>query len=154
MPKPFRLVGAEAIEDLLKQLPPNVARNVTNQSLRAGAGVIANAARANIRANGSIDSGLLLKRIAVETQRRPNQGQAEVIVGVKGGTAIVVRKGKTKPMRATPRRYAHLVEFGTEHSAAEPFMRPAVDGSGSKALAKVVEAAASGLARVTAKLKR
>ena len=33
-----------------------------------------------------------------------------------------------------PANYAHLVEFGTKHAAAHPFMRPAIVQSRSKVL--------------------
>lgn len=44
------------------------------------------------------------------------------------------KKGKKKgaPIIKDPARYAHLVEFGTSHSAAKPFLRPAWDVAGAE----------------------
>jgi HK97 gp10 family phage protein len=148
----MHLEGADQVEALLKRLPSAVSKRVTTASLRSGATVIAKAARAKIRANPSIDSGLLVKKIVSRTVRRPSKGQAQVTVGVAGGASMRIMKGHHKPRKKIASRYAHLVEFGTEHSPAEPFMRPAVDSQGSAAVAKVVETAGKLLARETAKL--
>ena len=50
-----------------------------------------------------------------------------------------------------PTSYAHFVEFGTRHAAARPFLRPAMDGNRSAALAIIAAAVKAGLAREAAK---
>lgn len=148
----MKLIGAKEIEALLKQMPERIAKKVTVGALRAGAGVIARQARANVRANPSIDSGLLARNITSRARKRSKKGAAVVSVGIARKAAQVVRKGRTKATKASPSRYAHLVEFGTEHSRAEPFLRPALDEKGSEAIARIGEAMGKGIAREARKL--
>ena len=144
--------GADVVEKFLRGLPEKVAKNVTTQSLRAGANVIVRASRRKLRSNGDVDSGTLSKKIGTRTVKRSDKGSAEVFVTIKGGSATVVRKGKTKPTKATPRRYAHLIEFGREGVPAHSFMRAAVDSDGTQAVAKIIDTAGKALQRETAKL--
>lgn len=156
MAKSF-IIQAKELEALLKQIPENVSKKVVTTALRSGAAVIAKQARANIRANPSIDSGLLLKNITARTRRRRKGGKAYgsamVSVGPARKAAQVVRKGKSKPVKASPSRYAHLVEFGTENMPAEPFMRPALETAGPEAIARIMEMMARGIEREARKLK-
>jgi histone H3/H4 len=48
--------------------------------------------------------------------------------------------------------HGHLVEFGTVHSAAKPFLRPAVDESAQAAIDKLAENLWKGIAREAEKL--
>lgn len=146
------VVGAKEIENLLKRLPERVAKNVTTGALRAGAAVIARQARANVRNSPSIDSGLLVRNITSRARKRSKKGSAVVSVGVARKTAMVVRKGREKAVKVSPARYAHLVEFGTEHSPAEPFLRPALDEKGDEAIARIGAAMGKGIEREARKL--
>ncbi len=148
----MKVEGAAQIEAFLRQLPEKVAKKVTTAALRTGGTVVAKAARAKLRANPSVDTAMLVTHIGVSTKKRPTKGSAEVSVGIRKGKALLVRKGKKKAQLVNPARYAHFIEFGTEHSKAEPFMRPALDTSGSAAVAKVIESAAKGINRETARL--
>lgn len=144
--------GLKEIEEVLKKLPENMAKRATYGALRAGAAVIAKAARAKVKANPSIDSGLLEKNITSRARRRSKKGSAVVSVGIHRKAAQVVRKGRKKPVKVVPSRYAHLVEFGTEHSPAEPFMRPALDEQVGVAAEKVKEGLARAVEREARKL--
>ena len=148
------VIGAKEIEDLLKRLPERVAKNVTVGGLRAGAAIIARQARRNVRASPSIDTQRLVRSITSRTIKRPKRGQAVVAVGVSRRLTMEVRKGRKKPMRVRPSKYAHLVEFGTEHSPAEPFLRPALDEKGEEAIAKIGQVMGKGIAREARKLAR
>jgi len=144
--------GADAVEKMLRSLPERVAKNVTTQTLRSGAGVIVRSARKKLRSNQNVDSGELSKKIGTRTVKKSSKGAAEVFVTIKGGSAQVVRKGKNKPTKATPRRYAHIIEFGREGVPAQSFMRAAVDSDGTAAVAKMIETAGKALKRETGKL--
>jgi HK97 gp10 family phage protein len=148
------LRGAGDLEKLLRQLPDRVAKNVTFGAVRASARVIQRAARENLVSNPSVDTGALVAAIKVSTRRRSRKAPAVAAVGVDKLIATVVRKGRRskKPMKINPRNYAHLVEFGTEHSAAEPFMRPAIDQHGEQALVALLDNAAKGIEREARKL--
>jgi len=159
----MKVIGADAIENLLKQLPERVARNVTTNALRAGARVIQRAAIDKLRANPSVDTGTLLKAVAIKTAPKFKKASASkysrnvadgtlVTVGIKRIAVSAVPKGKHKAQKKSPNRYAHIVEFGSEKMAAEPFMRPAVDGQGSAAVSAIIQAAGRALKRETGKL--
>lgn len=146
------LRGAKELEALLKQMPERVAKNVTVNGLRAGARIIAKQARANVRANPSIDSRLLEKNITSRARRRSKQGSAVVAVGVARVTAMIVRKGEKNATKATPSRYAHFTEFGTKTMPAEPWLRPALDDKAVEAIAKIGEFMGRGVEREAKKL--
>lgn len=177
----MRLEGAAEIEGLLRKLPDKVAKKVVVSSLRQGGNVIAKQARANLASHGSVVTGALSASIRTITVRNPSLGAAQVKVGVVGKKLNVIRPGETKPRRIGPGTYAKWVEYGTgEHrieaasgkvlawnaggstvfahtvdhpgAKAKPFIRPAVDTRGPAAAAKVVAAAAKGIAREAGKL--
>lgn len=114
-----RVKGAAEIEAVLKKLPERLARNVVQAALRAGGTLIAKQAKANLEANGSVDSGFLKSKIGVSGKK----GKAQV--GVLTGQTIVERGGKMRRARATS--YARFIEFGNKNLAAKPFIRPALD---------------------------
>lgn len=172
----MKIMGARELEKVLKQLPDRLARNVTFNGLRAGGRVIASAAKANLRSNGSVDTGALAEAIKVETRKRSRKGSAVVAVGIENKASQRSRKGADKSMKVNPSKYAHLVEFGTEPhviqpkkrkrlafqgndglvvtsaiqhpgTVAKPFMRPAVDQYGKTAASKITETMARGVER-------
>lgn len=148
-----RITGLDGIEAMLRQLPSKVEQEaVVVKALRAGATVIHDQAKANLIAHGSVDSGLLANTLHIG--RKADQRQGEVVVSLKpsGKRVMVIRKGKSKPTPARPSKYAHFVENGTEHSAARPFMRPAVDEKGQKAVEAIRDTALKGIADVARKL--
>lgn len=153
MAKSF-VIQAKELEALLRKLPENVSKKVVTAGLRSGAAVIAKDARQNLRNSPSIDSELLAKSITSRARKRSNKGARVVSVGASRATSQVVRKGRSKATKATPSRYAHLVEFGTEHMSAEPFLRPALDNKGSEAISKIMEMIARGVEREARKLAK
>jgi HK97 gp10 family phage protein len=101
----------------LEDLPKNVVSKVVRRAVYAGATVIRDAARSKV----PVDTGALKKSIVAKANKKKG-GEISASVGV-------ARKkfSNGKMAGRSPRRYAHLVEFGTAHSAAEPFLRPAMD---------------------------
>ncbi|WP_257556419.1 HK97-gp10 family putative phage morphogenesis protein [Sphingobium sp. CFD-2] len=145
--------GLDEIEAMLRQLPSKVEREqVVEKSLRAGASVIHDAAKENLISAGSVDTGLLANTMRITRQADQRQGQVIVSLKPSSKLSMVIRKGKGKPTRARPSRYAHFVEKGTEHSPARPFMRPAVDEKGQKAVETIRDTALKAIADVARKL--
>lgn len=125
--------GAREIEQVLKQLPPRVAKQVVERSLRAGARVIVKEARAKVRRR----TGMLAKSIAVAKTKRGDRGGAgRIFIG----------------FRPPHSRRAHLTEYGTRHSRAFPFMRPAIDTKGAEAIDKIGQTLGQGVERVATEL--
>lgn len=75
-----------------------------------------NAARAQARAKGIVDTGALVDNIAMKKIR--DGSRLGYTVGVRHGTRSQVKKGNDP-------WYWFLHEFGTVHMAARPFLRPA-----------------------------
>lgn len=108
------LEGAKELEKVLSQLPAKMQKTAVTNALRAGARLIAN----DMKARVAVDKGDLRDAIAVRAAPKRSQRRKLVQIGIK------------KPVS----RRAHLTEFGTVHSKAQPFMRPAVDTRGREAI--------------------
>lgn len=126
----------------LEKLGPGLRKSAETAVLRAGATPLRKAAKAN--AAKSKDTGLLQKSISLRVAT--TKGNKTVRVGPKKGMRQMVtrtdkRTGRKYQEMADPNNYSHLVEYGTAHSAAKPFIRPAIDSSQGQ----IVDAMANGL---------
>lgn len=102
----FKIEGGKELADTLKTLGPRVAVRGGDQALRAGAKPILKEAKRLVPVRtGRLRRSIVARRGKAEIDTR------SIYIGVK----------------PPGRRYAHLVEFGTRHSAAHPFLRPALD---------------------------
>lgn len=76
------------------------------------------------------DGGLLRKSLGYKVKYYTRTGSAVAICGPRSRFRVqigVVSRGprKGQPVFANPQKYAHLVELGTRHSGARPFLKPA-----------------------------
>ncbi len=151
----FKLHGVSGVIKSLDSLPEKLRKSAETAVLRAGAVPIRKAAKAN--AAKSKDTGLLQKSIGLAL--RGKLGSKSVRIGPRLGmrqkiTRTDKRTGRKYEEIADPNNYSHLVEYGTSHSAAKPFIRPAIDSSQGQ----VVDAMATGLdkhlTRVAARLAK
>lgn len=156
---PFiKLEGVQHIARALDRLPIEVRATAEKSALRAGGKPILNAAKAMCPVG---ENGLLKKSIGLTVRKNRSgalRGQFTLRVGPRTGFAIVkgVRsKGKNagKPIRIDPSKYGHLVELGTSHSAAKPFIRPAIDSASSQVVAAMAQGYAKGLERAVKKIQ-
>ena len=136
----FDIQGAAEMERLLKELGPRAAVNAGRPALVAGARPIVEEAKRLV----PVDTGDLRDAIAVDASSR-RQGLAAAV-----GGEIGISIGFTKP---TSRR-AHLTEFGTAHSAAHPFMRPAMEAKAGDALDAMGHSLQKGIESEAAKLAK
>jgi HK97 gp10 family phage protein len=114
----FKITGAKEMEALLKQMGPRLASRAGDQSLRAGARIIV----AEAKRLAPVRTGALRRSITMASQRQPS-----------GSSRRVVLVGFRPPVS----RRAHFTEFGTRHSPAEPFLRPAFDVRAVNALSEI-----------------
>lgn len=117
----FQLEGAGQLDRALSQLPKSLSRGVLRRSLTKAAEPVRDAAQQNV----PVRTGELRDSLAVATRLTPSQRRLQTRAG-----GVVVYVGASWPQGA----HAHLVEFGTAHSAAQPFLRPAWDQHGAKVL--------------------
>jgi HK97 gp10 family phage protein len=126
----FKVEGFEGIEDNLKRISKRQSKYAMTQALKDAAEPIAEDARSTVLSN-SYHGGELLESIAVSTRLNKRQGRIARRMG-KDSVEVYVGPGERGP-------HGFLVEFGTEHSAPEPFMRPAFDSQKEKALSILVD---------------
>ena len=122
------LSGLEQVKAKLDKLPQRLAYNAMRRSLRRGANVIRDAARANAkRIDDPETREQIWENIAVASggsRRERSAGGPMMRVGVRGG-ARPLKKGTPTGLPGGNTTYWRFVEFGTSEARAQPFMRPA-----------------------------
>lgn len=125
----------KGLEDLiasLNALPEKFERKVLRSSVRKGANIIRDKARAYV----PVDQGELKKSITISGAKYR-----------KGTIAFAIRPRKNKKRGITV-FYGKFVEFGTSKMAAQPFMRPAYDEAEKEVLDVVISDIKSKLSEV------
>ena len=123
----FKLTGFDELHKALGKFTERTERQLSMTALRAGGRVVIK----NAAQNAPVDEGLLQDKnswMSKAGRYRPGE-DITLIVGTKGGRKFGW--------------YAHLVEFGTAHSRARPFFRPAFD----EHAAEIIEAVGASLTR-------
>jgi len=139
--------GLKELNRAIQRLPEELQKRAYRSVITTGARVIASHARKNISTERT---GLLKKSIGVKAivSKGANSG-ALAIIGPKRRV-----QGEYKGKRVIPANYSHLVEYGTSHSAAKPFIRPAIDSSGSKVMTKMAAGLNRFMTRAVASARR
>lgn len=130
----YQIQGLKELQKTLAMLPKGVEKRAHRAALSAGGRIIAKAAK---RKAPKGETGLLKKSIGMKFLPARGKSQPIAIIGprrgFKGTPKVVTDRqtGQQKTITPDPVRYAHLVEKGTRHSSAKPFIRPALDESAS-----------------------
>jgi HK97 gp10 family phage protein len=127
----IKIEGADEIDAALKRMATVTRREVVERALLAGGEEIAAEARRLVPA----DTGNLRASIIASTTAKgmnsaggsSGSGDVKVFVGPEQG-----REAEHDGF------YGHMVEFGTNDTAAEPFMRPAFDGPAARRAAAAI----------------
>jgi HK97 gp10 family phage protein len=141
-----RVDGLRELRRSLAALPAELQRQSESSALREGMKPVLKTARAL----APRDSGLLKKAIGL-TVRKGKNGITSRVGARTGFRQQVARKGKT--VTADPSKYSHLVEYGTSHSAAKPFIRPAVESNESAITEGLAKGYEKGMEKAIAKVK-
>jgi len=163
----LKLTGFKELEAALLKLPAEIAKTVEADVLREGMKPVLKASRA-ISA-GISDTGLLAKSIGLTVRRvrrkMQYQNRYTARVGARTGfrkeverTSTFTDKNgntvtRTRKEVADPTKYAHLVEYGTSHSAAKPFIRPALQSAESQIVEGMAKGYAKGFEKAVRKLR-
>lgn len=125
-----RTTGADDIARALADLGTSINAPV-NAASRKALQPMVKRAKANLKANGSVDSGELQRLMTVKRDPKSRKDQPRHMVGPDASKGPGYRK-------------AHLVEFGTAPhlvgkkahpgAAAKPFLRPAFDETAQETL--------------------
>lgn len=141
-----KLSGVDGVLDLLKSLPPEVVSKrggPVKLALAKGARLIRDAARQNLRAaiaqNGEESTGLLLENVISSRGKAPADGKGErYLVRVRRKT-YPGRKPEKGGGAPNVRKSAQLMEYGSEHQPARPWLRPAAIQNGERAISVITE---------------
>ena len=121
-----KVAGGAAIQKMILSF---AEVKVRNSIIRSGIAKAAREVRNSAKSRVVEDTGLL--KYSIRSKSRTKNGTAYAVVGPGTNMArTVFRKradGTTRQTEAVPTKYAHLIEFGTAHSAPKPFLRPAWD---------------------------
>ena len=132
-----KLQGMDGALETLQSLPAEVVSKrggPVKLALAKGARVIRAQAATNLKAaialNGDVSTGLLEKNLVVSRGKPPMAGKGErYLVRVRRKT-YPDRKGKP----VTTRKTASLLEYGSSHQSATPWLRPAVQQKGRETI--------------------
>lgn len=108
----FRIEGLDELNSQLKKLTESLNPDDVEPILFEGAEILAGEMQLRVRRK----SGLLASAIGAKKLKRKNNNPAPAIAAVD--------------RRKAP--HAHLIERGTSHHPAYPFVRPAVDTKGDQ----------------------
>lgn len=101
-----------------------------------------------------VEDGDLVKSLVIQREVLSDPGKSAYAAAMRGGAtkdqAVAARRtaqrehgGQVTQMVLGPQlglrkgSHAHLVEFGTEHAAPQPFLRPAFDAEASKTVDRI-----------------
>ena len=139
-----RLSGVEGVLDTLRALPAEIVSKrggPVKRALAKGARVIREQAALNLRAaidlNGSVSSGLLEKNLVVTRGKEPTGTKGErylVRVRRKAYDGEKLTRRQKAGKRVTTHKTASLLEYGSSHQQATPWLRPAVQQRGGEAI--------------------
>ena len=126
-----RVTGLAEARAQLADLGDLVENRVLRRALLGSALVV----KQKISANAKRDSGNLAKSIRVKIQRNMKAAKVTAHIRPSGKINIIESTGpdgkkRSRAVRAS--NYAHLVEFGSKHVPARPFVRPAVESTESE----------------------
>lgn len=162
----IKLTGLDGVLDTLRQLPAEVVSKRGGPvlaALKKGAKVIQQQEKANLRAainQGTAEAettGLLEKNVVVTRGKAPNDGNGErVLVRVRrvAYNGDKLKKGEKVGKRVTTLKTANLLEYGSSHQPATPWIRPAFAAKAEEAIRTVEKELLDRIKRITTKLSK
>ncbi len=132
------IFGDKELVRNLDRLSEGIQRRIIAKAVRKGGEPILTASEQY--AQRSRRTGLLIKSLGMKVGKRKTDKAVYAVIGPRRGFKKQIGVTKSgKPKYADPVRYAHLVEGGTSHSAAKPFLRPALATQRGRALDAIAD---------------
>ncbi len=143
------VLGLQELGQKMRALSEKVNKRIAARATGRAAKVIKDAAKRQVQANPSVDTGSLRDAIVTKkTRKSETQDTSAHIVAVRIRGSRRKTGGKNRRKQATA-PYAALVEFGTVNMQAEPFLRPAFDSKSGEALNVMVSTLREGIEDAT-----
>lgn len=122
------LDGEKKLRRKLERLPAKVQTVIERKGLRAASSPMVKEMKRRVPVDEKV-----LKR-SIGRRFRTRRGVPMVIIGPRRNRRTVITTEDGATVVRWPTKYAHLIEFGTRHSPAQPFMRPAFEATKSQAI--------------------
>lgn len=135
-----KVLGLKQLRKELLEVPEKLRRKALRSAQTRASRIIITEARSRV----PVRFGLLKKSLGRKSKTYRKSGTVVSVIGPRKGFKTQ-RVGGSK--YDDPVRYAHLVEYGTRHSAAKPFLRPAWDHNRDRIMREQVEAIRRALAK-------
>lgn len=150
----FKLQGLDALQSQLISLGAELASKTLAQAARKAFKPVLEAAKALV----PVDTGELREAIKL-TVKKPKGGDAVVVVGLriagsgtaKGITGIAQKYARRFGAELPAARRWHWIELGTANTAAQAFLRPALDQNAEVVLEALKAELVKSIARVLRK---
>lgn len=136
--------GLNGVLETLQSLPAEVVSKrggPVKLALAKGARLIRDQAKVNLKAaialNGDVSTGLLEENVIASRGKPPFGGKGErylVRVRRKAYDGDKIGKKQKAGKRVTTHKTASLLEYGSSHQPATPWLRPAVRQKGEQAI--------------------
>lgn len=149
----LNITGADELIKTLKKLSKNVATNVMVGAIRAGA----NTVRDEARSLAPVGKKGHLKK-SIQTRRARTRQKGTIVFAVAPMTKTMHTLQRARGLK--PYNYARIIEegrraeFGSSTSTPRPFMRPAFEKNGKKAIEETKKYLKKRLPQEIAKAKR
>lgn len=165
----MKLRGVDGVVDMLRSLPPEVVSKrggPVKLSLAKGARFMRDKAKGNLRAaiaqRGDDSTGLLEKSVIASRGKPPSSGKGErYLVRVKRKAYDLAKISKKETFaqpksrrRVTTLQTANLLEYGSAHQPATPWLRPAVTNHGEATINVVTSDLVPRVERLAASLAK
>lgn len=144
----MNISGLDGVLSTLQSLPPEIVSKgggVVKLALAKGARLIRDQAIQNVKAqiavNGDESTGLLAKNIIASRGKQiyGENGERYLIrVRRKAYDGEKIGKKTKAGKRVTTQKTASLLEYGSSHQPATPWLRPAVESKGQEAINVIV----------------
>lgn len=113
----IKVTGFKHVDDLLRNLAPKLANKLSQGAMRKAGKLVLESARRLV----PVDSGFLKKTLALRVGRAGKRSKR-----LRAGAQVLADE-KRAAKQGGQAYYAHMVEFGTQHTAPQPFLRPALE---------------------------
>ena len=117
------------LADRLKDIEAKIAKKALRPAARKGMSIVRDDVKASAPEDTSDDADSIKTKAFIALQTSFRRGVLSVRVGVRGGA----KKNPDTPY------YWRMVEFGTKHISAKPFMTPALENNADAVLEKITQ---------------